>query len=85
MNNLSNSLKKFVSNKNTVTILGVILAIVILYVGYNYRINQRVTLTRIPYANQTIQPRTQITSAMISYKDVPSSFLSGDIITDANE
>ena len=78
MNNLSNSLKKFVSNKNTVTIIGVVLAIVILYVGYNFRINQKVSLTRVPYANQTIQPRTEITSAMISYMDVPASFLKGN-------
>ena len=77
MNNLSNSLKKFVSNKNTVTILGVVLCIVILYFGYNYRINQKVTLTRVPYANKTIQPRTKITSDMVSYMSVPGSFLVG--------
>ena len=77
MNNLSNSLKKFVSNKNTVTILGVVLCIIILYFAYNMRINQKVSLTRVPYANQTIQPRTQITSAMVSYMSVPASFLVG--------
>ena len=77
MNNLSSSLKKFVSNKNTVTILGVVLCIVILYFAYNMRINQKVSLTRVPYANQTIQPRTEITSAMVSYMNVPASFLVG--------
>lgn len=77
MNNLSNSLKKFVSNKNTVTILGILLCIVILFIGYNYRINQKTALTRVPYANQTIQPKTAITSDMISYMDVPASFLVG--------
>lgn len=77
MNNLSNSIKKFASNKNTVTILGVVLCIIILYVGYNYRINQKVSLTRVPYANQTIQPRTKITADMISYMEVPKAFLQG--------
>lgn len=77
MNNLSNSMKRFISNKNTVTILGVILCLVILFIAYNYRINQAVSLTRVPYANQTIQPRTEITSAMISYMEVPESFLIG--------
>ena len=77
MNNLSNSIKKFASNKNTVTILGVVLCIVVLYVGYNYRINQKVSLTRVPYANQTIQPRTKITADMISYMEVPRAFLQG--------
>ena len=77
MNNLSSSLKRFVSNKNTVTILGVVLAIIILYFAYNMRSNQQVSLTRVPYANQTIQPRTEITSAMVSYMSVPASFLVG--------
>lgn len=77
MNNLSNSMKKFLGNKNTVTIIGFVLCCVILYVGYNSRINQRVALTKVPYANQTIQPRTEITSNMISIMDVPASFLKG--------
>ena len=38
MKNFQMTLKKILSNKNTVTVLGVLLAIVILYVGYNYRI-----------------------------------------------
>ena len=78
MNNLSNSLKKFVSNKNTVTILGVLLAVIVLYVGYRYRIEQRVELTRVPYATVTIQPGTRITDDMVAYMDVPRSFLKGE-------
>ena len=77
MNNLSSSLKKFLGNKNTVTILGVVLCIVILWLGYNFRINQKVSLTRVPYANETIQPRTKITNDMIAYMNVPASFLQG--------
>lgn len=85
MNNLSSSLKKFISNKNTVTILGVVLCIIILYLGYNYRINQKVSLTKVPYANQTIQPKTEITSAMISYMNVPASFLVGSYYKSAED
>lgn len=77
MNGLKNSMKKFISNKNTITILGVFLCIVVLYFGYNYRIQQKVALTRVPFANQTIQPRTEITSDMVSYMNVPASFLVG--------
>ena len=77
MNNLGSSMKKFISNKNTVTILGVILCIVILYLAYNMRIQQRVSLTQVPYANQTIQPRTEITNDMVSIMNVPASFLVG--------
>lgn len=82
--NLSSSLKKFISNKNTITIIGVVLCIVILYFGYNMRINQKVALTRVPYANQTIQPKTKITSDMISYMNVPKAFLVGSYYSDAD-
>lgn len=75
MNNLSNSLKKFISNKNTVTILGILLCVLVLFIGYNYRINQEVTLIEVPYANQTIQPKTKITSDMISYMKVAQNFV----------
>lgn len=85
MNGLSNAMKKFVSNKNTVTILGVVLCIIILYFGYNYRINQKVSLTKVPYANQTIQPKTELTSAMISYMSVPASFLVGSYYNSAED
>ncbi len=85
MNNLQSSIKKFFSNKNTVTILGVILCVIILYFGYNFRINQKTSLTRVPYANQTIQPRTEITSSMVSYMNVPASFLVGSYYRSADE
>ena len=85
MNNLTNSMKKFLGNKNTVTILGVLICLIVLYFGYNFRINQKVRLTRVPYANQTIQPRTYITSDMISYMNVPASFLVGSYYQYANQ
>lgn len=84
MNNLNASFKKFLGNKNTVTILGVIICIFVLYVGYNWRINQVVTLVRVPYANQTIQPKQLITTEMISYMEVPQAFLVGSYYSDAN-
>lgn len=85
MNNLSNSIKKFLGNKNTVTIIGVILCILILFVGYNFRINQRVQLVKVPCANQTIQPRTQITHGMIDQMNVPASFLVGSYYRNSEE
>lgn len=84
MNNISNAIKRFFSNKNTVTIVGVLLCILVLYIGYNYRIKQATTPIKVPYANQTIQPRTLITSDMISYTEVLPSTLKGNYITNAN-
>ena len=85
MNSLSSSMKKFFGNKNTVTILGVILCVAVLYIGYDYRINQKVTLTRVPYAKETIQPKTKITSDMVGYMNVPSSFLVGSYYKSADD
>ena len=85
MNNLSKSMKKLMGNKNTVTIIGVVLCIVILYIGYHYRISQEVKLTKIPYAIQNIQPRTQIKSEMVGYMNVPAAFLKGSYYSDAND
>lgn len=84
MNNLKASMKKFLGNKNTVTILGVILCLIILYIGYNYRINSQVELVQVPYAIETIQPRTYITEKMIGTMNVPKSFLVGKYYENPN-
>ena len=74
-------LSKFLKNKNTVTILGVLACIAILFVGYNMRINQKTALVTVYYANQTIQPKTLITEDMVSRTEVPASFIKGDYYT----
>ena len=84
MNNLKASMKKFFGNKNTVTILGVILCLVILYIGYNYRIQKAVELVQVPYAISTIQPRTYIKDEMIGTMNVPKEFLVGKYYTNKN-
>lgn len=81
MNNLKASMKKFFGNKNTVTIIGVILCLIILYIGYYYRISSKVKLVPVPYAIETIQPRTYITKDMIGTMNVPESFLVGNYYT----
>ncbi len=80
MNNFVITIKRFMMNKNTVTILGVILAVVILNVGYQYRVQQAIRPIRMPYAKETIQPRTKITEDMIGYVDVPPARLAGRVI-----
>lgn len=72
MGNLSVGLKKFLSNKNTVTVLGVVAAVIVLYVGYNSKVNKAITPITVPYAKETINPGTQITEDMIGTKNVSS-------------
>lgn len=81
MNNFMTAVKRFFGNKNTVTIVGVLVCILVLYIGYNWRINQAINPIRVPYANQVIQPRTLITEDMISYTEVPPSYLKGNYIS----
>lgn len=83
MGNLGFKLKKFFQNKNTVTILGVILITAILYFGYNWRIKQVTNPVSVPYAKVTIQPKTKITEDMIGYVDVLPNMVKSSVITNA--
>lgn len=87
MGNLGNTIKKFLSNKNTVTILGVILGVVVLYIGYTYRVKQAITPRSVPVAKEAIGSRKEITEDMIKYVNVSSEFISNtpNLITDANQ
>ena len=85
MKNFQMTLKKFLSNKNTVTILGVLLAVVVLYVGYNYRIKSKINPIAVPYAVQEIHARTRITSDMVGTIDVPPAMLKGNPYTNKSD
>lgn len=78
MNNILISVKKFLSNKNTVTIIGVLVGIAVLYFAYNWRVNQAITPVKVPYAKQEIAARTLITEDMIGYMEVPQSMVSSN-------
>lgn len=83
MNNLIFNLRKFIANKNTVTFIGVILIVLILYIGYTWRVNQQLTEYQIPYAVKKIEPRTKITSNMIATAKIPANLVKGKIIRTA--
>ena len=80
MGNLTTSFKKFLQNKNTVTVLGVVFAIIILYFAYTMRINSAINPVTVPYASQQIPAGTQITESMIATREVPPAMLEGDVI-----
>ena len=82
MNNFVVSFRRFIKNKNTVTILGVLAVILILFFGYRYQINKMVSpIKNIPVATKTIQPRTEITDDLIEYVNVaPVVLQKGNII-----
>lgn len=80
MNNILIALKKFFTNKNVITVLGVIAILVLLYIGYNSTIEREIKPVMVPVAATTIQPRQLITDDMIERISVPKSFLSDNVI-----
>ena len=66
MGNLQNSLKRFLTNKNTVTFLGVLVGIVVLFFGYQYRVNVAISLISVPVAKEEIPANTKITNDMLT-------------------
>jgi hypothetical protein len=85
MGNLVTNIKKFLQNKNTVTVIGVILAIIVLYFAYTMRINSAINPVSVPYAAEQIKAGTQITESMISTRQVPPAMLEGDVILNVGE
>ena len=85
MGNLTSGLKKFMQNKNTVTVVGFVGVIIFLYFVYVWRINSAINPVVVPYANAQIPAGTQITEAMISTREVPPSMLEGDVLRNKGE
>lgn len=79
MNNLIIKAKRFFRNKNTVTILGVMAILLLLYFGYSRTVNSAVKPMEIPVAAVTIQPRTQITADMITMVEVPAITVNSNV------
>ena len=81
MNNILIVIKRFFTNKNTVTIIAVVASICILYFFYNSRIEKKTEPISVPYAISEIGPRTKITSDMIGIRKVPGGVVGkGDVI-----
>ena len=76
-----NSITRFLKNKNTVTAIGILVIVGLLWFVYTYQINKQVKPKSVPVAAQDIPPRTKITSDMITYVEVPEAYLEkGEVI-----
>lgn len=85
MNNFMISAKRFITNKNTVTIIGVIIILVILYYGYQSTIKNAVNPVRVPVAANLIEPQTQVTSSDISWIEVPSISKTSNVLLNESQ
>ena len=86
MGNIMLKLKRFLGNKNTVTILCVIAGVAVLLVGYNYRVSQAVKPISIPYALKRMEPKSKIESENIGTIKVSGAFVeqTDGLITNKN-
>lgn len=75
MGNLTVSIKRFLGNKNTVTILGVLIGVIVLYVAYNWRVRQAVEPQTVPFAKVEIAGNTLITKEQIGTIKVSKSMV----------
>ena len=80
MNNFVIGFKRFITNKNVVTIIGVLVVLGILYWGYSSTIKKATNPISIPVASKQIEPSTQITNSDIEYKNVAASMVDDSII-----
>ena len=85
MGSLTTGFKKFLQNKNTVTVVGVFLAIFVLYFAYTMRVKNAINPVTVPYAAEQINAATQITESMVSTIQVPPSMLTGEVILNKGE
>lgn len=70
----SSIIKRFVGNKNTVTILGILACVATLIIGYNMRVNVSTSPVTVPYAKQNLPTRTLITSDLVGKIKISSSY-----------
>lgn len=84
MGNIGAMIKRFLSNKNTVTLLAIVVCTVVLYLFYNNRVNNAVKTTYVCYAVETIPARTKITSEMVSTVKVLASQVTSNMVTQCN-
>ncbi len=82
MSNILYGIKRFLKNKNTVTILAIAVSLVIIYFAYNARIKKATEPQLVPYALQDLAPRTLVTSEMVGTRKVPGSVITPNVITD---
>ncbi|MBQ3020637.1 MAG: hypothetical protein IJD92_00245 [Bacilli bacterium] len=83
MGNLMLKLKRFLGNRNTITIICVIAGVAVLLFGYNIRVNQAVQPISVPYALKRIEPKSKVESENVGTIKVSGAFVeqTTDLIT----
>lgn len=85
MGNLTTTIKRFLANKNTVTLITIIISAIVLYAFYNWRVNKAVSTTYVCSAVQAIPARTTITTEMTQTTKVLSSQVTDNMVKDCSQ
>lgn len=80
MNNFVIGLKRFLKNKNVITVLLVIVILVVLYIGYSGSIKSKTNPVNVPVAARTINAQTQITNEDVRFVTVANSMVADNVI-----
>lgn len=83
MNNFGIALKKFITNKNTVTIIGIIIILILLYWGYDSTVKKSVDPINVPVAARRITSEQQITYEDIAYEKVSRVVVDENVLINA--
>lgn len=85
MSGLKIAIKRFIQNKNTVTIFLLMIGLAILYWAYWWRIDKAIEPISVPYAKVDIEPRSLITQDMIGVRSVAGKTVTkGNVIMDTS-
>ena len=84
MNNFGIAFKKFITNKNTVTIIGIIIILILLYVGYDRTVKKSVDPINVPVAAKRLTSEHEITNDDIAYQKVSRVVVGENVITNAS-
>ncbi len=79
MSNILIGVKKFISNKNVVTVLGVVLIIGIIYFSYNQVVKDRTNPIPVFVASKAISPNTKITKDMVKRTMLPAAAVTSNV------
>ncbi len=72
--------KKFLGNKNVVTLLGMIVIVVVLYLFYLWRVRSAVNFKDVIIAEKNIDRMTEIDRSMYKKEGIPEDALIGNVI-----
>jgi len=85
MNNFMISAKRFFTNKNTVTIIGVVIILVILYLGYNTAISRATQTVEVPTAREDLLPGQRIEAEDIEWVTIQGRLVASDVVRDSSQ